>query len=173
MLREARKPGYPDADPDQWDKQRLVSERRTTYDEPVQYATVRQPAWTTLLVSGSELGKLDPYPSIGWNWMTGGEPLSGAIDRLQAGDLVEECPGSIETVASFRRQYPDHTVGAIVVRHYEECWPPVTLDGNHRALAALVAAREHVDVELTAHIGHEQSIDELPLQKATENGGRS
>lgn len=166
--REARKTEYPDADPDEWDEERLVSELRTTYDEPVQYATVRAPEWTELVVSGAELGQFDPYPSIGCNWVTGGNPLGGAVDRLQNGDLIEECPEVVEKISRFRRRYPDHEFGAVVVRQYDECWPPVTLDGNHRAWAAILAARDGLDVELRVHIGHETPLDERPLEKATE-----
>lgn len=164
VLREAQKTDYPDADPSDWDKERLISELKTTYDEPVQYATFRAPAWTTLTVSGSELGKFDPYPSIGCNWVTGGKTLAGAIDRMQTGDLREESPELGEQILTFRRQFPDLEPGAVVVRQYTECWPPVTLDGNHRAWAANLAAREGLDVELTVHLGHETPLDHLPLE---------
>lgn len=166
ILREAEKEAYPAVDPSGWAGERLVSELETTYDEPVQYATFRAPAWTTLVVSGSELGKFDPYPSIGCNWLTGGETLAGAVDRLQAGAFDGEVPEFVETVSTFRRQYPDHEFGAVVVRQYEECWPPVTLDGNHRAWAAILAAREGLDVELPVHLGHESPLDDLPFEQA-------
>lgn len=165
VRREARKTEYPDADPDEWGEERLVSELRTTYEEPVQYVTFRAPEWTELVVSGSEIGKFDPYPSIGCNWLTGGKTLSGAIDRMQTGDLAEDSPDFIEKVFTFRRQYPHHDFGAVVVRQCEEFWPPVMLDGNHRAWAAIIAAREGQDVELRVHIGHETPLDKLPLEK--------
>lgn len=171
VLRETRKAEYPDADPDEWDEKRLVSELRATYDEPVQYATFRAPEWTTLVVSGSELGKFAPYPSIGCNWLTGGKTLDGAIDRMQTGDLVDDCPDFIEKISTFRRQYPDHKFGAVVVRQYKEFWPPVTLDGNHRAWAAILAAREGLDVDLRIHIGHETPLNKLPLEKDNERSG--
>jgi hypothetical protein len=168
--REARKTEYPDADPEEWDEERLISELRTTYEEPIQYATFRVPAWTKLIVSGSELGKFDPYPSIGWNWLTGGKTLAGGIDRMQTEDLAEDAPDFIQKVSTFRRQYPDHEFGAVVVRQYEEFWPPVTLDGNGRASSAILAAREGLDVELTVHLGHETPLDQLPLKKDTQRG---
>ncbi|WP_435347088.1 hypothetical protein [Haloarchaeobius sp. HRN-SO-5] len=121
--------------------ERLVSELETAYDEPVQYATFRAPEWTRLVVSGSELGKFDPYPSIGCNWLTGGDTLAGAVDRLQAGEFDDEFPGVVEKIATLRRQFPDHGIDAVIVRQYEKIWPPVTLDGNHRARAAILAAR--------------------------------
>lgn len=165
IRREAQKEEYPDADPSGWDNERLVAELRTTYDEPVQYATVRAAEWTTLVVSGSELGKFDPYPSIGCNWLTGGETLVGAIDRLQAGKFDEEVPDFVENISTLRHHYPDHALGAVVVRQYDEFWPPVMLDGNHRAWAAILAARDDLDAELDVHVGHESPLDALPFEQ--------
>lgn len=165
ILREAQKEEYPDTNPSGWDKERLVSELRTMYDEPVQYATFRPPEWTTLVVRGSELGKFDPYPSIGCNWMTGGKTLAGAIDRMQAGEFDEELPDFVEKISTFRHQYPDHAFGAVVVRQCDEFWPPVMLDGNHRALAAILAARDGLGVELKVHVGHESPLDDLPFEQ--------
>lgn len=165
VRREAAKPAYPDANPAEWERNRLVTELETTYEEPVGYATVREPAWTTLVVSGSELGRFDPYPSIGCNWVAGGGTLTGAIDRLQAGELADG-PDFVRKIATFRRQYPDHALGAVVVRQFDECWPPVTLDGNHRALAAILAAREGLDVALTLHVAHESPLTALPFEAA-------
>jgi len=165
ILREAQKEEYPDADPSGWDKERLVSKLGTTYDEPVQYATFRAPQWTTLVVRGSELGKFDPYPSIGCNWMTGGETLAGAIDRMQAGEFDVDFPEFVEKISSMRHQYPDHTFGAAVVRQYDEFWPPVMLDGNHRAWAAILAVRDGLDVEIEVHVGHESPLDDLPFEQ--------
>lgn len=165
ILREAQRAEYPNVDPSGWDKERLVFELGTTYDEPVQYATFRAPEWSTLVISGSELGKFDPYPSIGCNWLTGGKTLAGAIDRMQAGDLDEDCPDFVQKILTLRQQYPDHELGAVVVRQYEEFWPPVTLDGNHRAWAAILAAREGLNVGLKVHVGHETPLDNLPFEK--------
>jgi hypothetical protein len=170
VLREARKAEYPDADPEEWDEQRLSSELKTTYEEPVQYATFRAPAWTKIVVNGSEVEKFDPHPSIGCNWLTGGKTLAGAIDRMQTEDLSGDVPEFVEKISTFRQQYPDHAFGAVVVRQFEECWPPVTLDGNHRAWAAILAAREGLDVELTVHFGHETPLDKLPVER--ENAGK-
>jgi hypothetical protein len=164
VLREAEKQEYPAADPSGWDTERLVTELGTTYDEPVQYATFRTPRWTTVAVSGSELGKFDPYPSIGCHWLTGGKTLAGAIDRIQAGELAEECPEFADTISKFRQEFPDHRFGPIVVRHCEEFWPPVTLDGNHRAWAAILAARDGLDVELEVHVGYETPMADLPFK---------
>lgn len=165
VLREAQKEASPAANPSDWDEQRLRSELGTTYDEPVQYATFRTPAWTTLVVSGAELGKFDPYPSIGCNWLTGGGTLARGIDRLQAGDFDEDLPDFVEKISALRRQYPDHPFGAVVVRQYDEFWPPVMLDGNHRSWAAILAAREGVDVSLEVHVGHESPLDDLPFEQ--------
>jgi hypothetical protein len=165
ILREAQKEAYPAADPSNWDTERLVSELETTYEEPVQYATFRAPAWTTLVVSGSELGKFDPYPSIGCNWLAGGTTLAGGIDRLQAGDLDDDASEFVEKISTLRRQYPDHQFGAVIVRQYDEFWPPVTLDGNHRAWAAILAARDGLDVELEVHVGHESPLDDIPFEQ--------
>lgn len=165
ILREAEKEEYPSTNPSGRDKARLVSELRTTYDEPVQYATFRAPEWTKLVVSGSELGKFDPYPSIGCNWLAGGKTLLGAIDRLQAGEFDEDFPEFVERISSLRRQYPDHAFGAVVVRQYDEFWPPVMIDGNHRAWAAILAAKDGLDVELEVHVGHESSLDDLPFEQ--------
>lgn len=173
VLREAEKTEYPDAEPDEWGKERLVSELKTTYEEPVQYATFRAPSWSGFVVSGSEFGKFDPYPSIGWNWLTGGETLAGAIDRLQSEDLFGDVPEFVETVSTFRRRYPDHEFGAVVVRQYEEFWPPVMLDGNGRAAAAVLAARDGLDVELSVHFGHETPLGNLPMEAENNGGGET
>ncbi|MFB6269835.1 MAG: hypothetical protein ABEH83_07815 [Halobacterium sp.] len=165
IRREAQKEEYPNANPAGWEKERLVAELRTTYDEPVQYATFREAEWTTLVVSGSELGKFDPYPSIGCNWLTGGETLRGTIDKLQAGEFDEELPDFVENISTLRHQYPDHALGAVVVRQYDEFWPPVMLDGNHRTWAAILAARDDSDVELEVHVGHESPLDALPFEQ--------
>ncbi|MXR20425.1 hypothetical protein [Halobacterium bonnevillei] len=165
IRREAEKEGYPNTDPSGWDNERLVSELRTTYDEPVQYATFRAPEWTTLVVSGFELGKFDPYPSIGCNWLTGGKTLAGAIERLQARALDEDFPDFVAKISSLRHQYPDHAFGAVVVRQYDEFWPPVVLDGNHRAWAAILAARDGLGVELEVHVGHESPLNDLPFEQ--------
>ncbi|MFC4405847.1 hypothetical protein [Haloarchaeobius iranensis] len=118
-------------------------------------------------MSGSELGKFDPYPSIGCNWLTGGRTLAGAVDRLQAGAFDDELPDFVEKISTLRRQFPDHGFGPVIVRQYEECWPPVTLDGNHRAWAAILAARDGLDVELDVHVGHESPLEELPFEQVT------
>ena len=166
ILREAQKEEYPAADISGWDRERLVSELKSTYDEPVQYATFSAPEWTTFIVSGSELGKFDPYPSIGCNWLTGGKTLAGAVERLQAGEFDDELPGFVEKISILRRQFPDHGFGAIIVRQYEEFWPPVILDGNHRAWAAVLAARDGLDVELEVHVGHESPLEDIPFEQA-------
>lgn len=166
ILREAQKEEYPAADISGWDRERLVSELKLTYDEPVQYATFGAPEWTTFIASGSELGKFDPYPSIGCNWLTGGKTLAGAVDRLQAGEFDDEFPVFVEDILILRRQFPDHGFGAIIVRQYEEFWPPVTLDGNHRAWAAILAARDGLDVELEVHVGHESPLEDIPFEQA-------
>jgi hypothetical protein len=165
IRREAQKEAYPAADPSDWERERLVAELEKTYDEPIRYATFRAPAWTTLVVSGSELGKFDPYPSIGCNWVAGGGTLAGAVDRLQAGDLDDDAADFVAKVSAFRRQLPKHRFGVIVVRQYDEFWPPVTLDGNHRACAAILAAREGLDVEIEVHVGHESSLDDLSFEQ--------
>ena len=165
IRRESQKDEYPAVEPSGWDRDRLVAKLETTYDEPVQYATFRTPDWAAFTVRGSELGKFDPYPSIGWNWLTGGKTLAGAVDRLQAGELEDECPGIVEKVSTLRHQHPDCRFGPIIVRQYEECWPPVALDGNHRALAAILAARDGLEVAVEVHLGHESSLNGLPFKQ--------
>lgn len=165
IIRESQKEEYPSGNPSGWDKQRLVSELKTTYGEPVQYATFRAAEWTSLVVSGSELGKFDPYPSIGCNWITGGNTLAGGIDRLQEGMFEEDLQNFCEKISTFRHQYSDHPFGAVVVRQYDEFWPPVMLDGNHRAWAAILAARDGLDVELEIQIGHESPLEDLPFEQ--------
>ncbi|TKX83967.1 hypothetical protein EXE43_21440 [Halorubrum sp. SS5] len=150
-----------------WDERRLVSELETTYEEPVQYATFGETTWSEIAVSGSTIGQSDPYPSIGCNWLTGGGTLAGAVERIQTEDLSDDAPNFVEKVSAFRQQCPDHEFGAVVVRQYDESWPPVTLDGNHRAWGAIWAASEGLDVELTVHLGHETPLDELPLERVS------
>jgi len=97
--------------------------------------------------------------------MTGGETLAGAIDRMQAGEFDVDFPEFVEKISSMRHQYPDHTFGAAVVRQYDEFWPPVMLDGNHRAWAAILAVRDGLDVEIEVHVGHESPLDDLPFEQ--------
>jgi len=95
--------------------------------------------------------------------MTGGKTLASAIDRMQAGEFDEDLPNFVEKISTLRHQFRDHTFGAVVVRQYDEFWPPVMLDGNHRTWAAILAARDGLDVELEVHVGHESSLDDLPF----------
>ncbi len=164
IRREARKDQYPDADPSDWERTRLIEALGETYEEPIRYATVRSPAWTSLVVSGSAVGNFDPYPSIGCNALTNQGRLAEAIDRLRTADRSTDFPDAVATVRRFRRMLPEHDLGAIVVRHFDECWPPVTLDGNHRAWAAILASRDGIDVELTVHFAHERPLEELPIE---------
>jgi len=174
LRREARKPSYPDCDPERWDRDRLVTELGSTYEEPVGYATFGDPEWTKLVVGGAELGRFDPYPSIGCHWLTGGESLVGAVDRLQAGTLDDD-PEFVDSVTAMRERLPDESLGAVVVREYEAVWPPVTLDGNHRVCAAVLAARDGDDVSLPVHVCHETPLSDLPFERdrgTTPTGGR-
>lgn len=82
-----------------------------------------------------------------------------------SGDLDEKCPDFVQKISALRQQYPDHEFSAVVVRQCEELWPPVTLDGNHRAWAAILAARDGLNVELNVHVGHEMPLDTLPFEK--------
>lgn len=163
VLREAEKEQYPDAEPSNWSEERLPEELETTYEEPVGYAAFRTPEWTSFVISGDEVGKFNPYPSIGCNAFTGHGTLSRAIDRLETEDIAANYPDAVEKIARIRRLYPDRDLGAVVVRQYKEFWPPVALDGNHRAWAAVQASWDDVDVELTVHFGHELPLEELPL----------
>ncbi|WP_348606739.1 hypothetical protein [Halobaculum rarum] len=54
-------------------------------------------------------------------------------------------------------------VRALVARQFDEEWPPALLEGNHRACAAHRAAREGSSVEVTVHLGHETTIEDLPI----------
>ena len=110
VIREAKKEQYPNADPAEWEEERLVHELKTTYEEPVNYAIFRDPDWSSLIISGSQIGKFDPYPSIGCNAFTGKETLSGAIDRLQTENIADDYPNAVEKISELRQMCPEGAV---------------------------------------------------------------
>lgn len=163
VRRETRKDAYPDADPDGWDGRRLQRELEETYDEPAAPASRGSPEWTSLTVPGRELGSFDAFPACGWDALSNDGTIGDAVDRLQGEDLAEEFPDATRTVEWFRDQYPEGAFGALVVRQYDEAWPPVVLEGNHRACGAHWASREGASVSLEVHLGHERPLPELPV----------
>jgi hypothetical protein len=166
VRRERRKSEYPDADPDEWDVDRLRDELEATVDEPAEPASRGSPTWTTVVVDGGEVGEFDAFPACGWDTLTNDGTIADAVDRLVDEDLSESYPDLTESVAAFREGYPEADYGALVARQFDDEWPPILLEGNHRSCAAHLAAREGSHVELEVHLGHERPFDDLPFEKS-------
>jgi hypothetical protein len=162
--REREKEEYPDADPSGWSNERLVHELEETYDEPAGAATRGTPTWTAVTLDGAEVGGLDAFPACGWDALSGDGQIADAVDRLRSESLSEAFPDATDAIAWFRSAYRDErSFGGLVARQFDGEWPPVLLEGNHRACAAGWLAREGHHVSVTVHLGHEQPLAALPL----------
>ncbi|MFB6198826.1 MAG: hypothetical protein ABEI52_11250 [Halobacteriaceae archaeon] len=165
ITRETPKGEYPDADPSNWDGERLIDELAETYDEPVEPATRGDPTWTSIAVYGSEVGKFNAYPGCGWDALSNDGTIGNAVDRLQREDLADDFPDATSTISTFKELYPGANLGAIVARQFDDEWPPVLLEGNHRATAAHWVAQEGASVTLEIHLAHEKSFEEMELMQ--------
>lgn len=163
VSRETPKEGYPEADQSGWDAERLADRLESVYDEPAEPALRGAPDWTALRVEGAELGKFAAFPACGWDALSGHGTIGDAVDRLRNEDLREEFPGATGKIDAFRSAYPDREFGALLARQYDDDWPPILLEGNHRTCAANWASREGVAVELEVHLGYERPVEDLPL----------
>lgn len=165
VLRETRKDHYPDADPDEWENNRLIRELEDSFDEPAEAAARGSPDWFSVTVDGRNIGKFDAFPACGWDELSNDGTIGDAVDRLQAESLEDEFPKAVSKISEFKDLYPEHEFGGIVARHYDGEWPPVLLEGNHRACAAHWAARRGDDVEIEVHLGVVQELSGLPLHR--------
>lgn len=165
ILREVPKEQYPDADPSDWDTTHLLHELEESYEEPAEAAARGSPNWFSITVDGAEIGKFDAFPACGWDELSENGTIRKVVDRLQSENIKDEFPKAVSKISEFKRMYPEQDFGAIVARQYDGDWPPILLEGNHRACAAHWASRQGVSVELTVHIGTKQQLSEYPLQQ--------
>lgn len=170
VSREAEKDEYPAVDPSVWDRDRLVRELESTFDEPVPAATRDSPTWLSITLDAEEVGKLDPFPGPGWSALSKDGTVSDAVERLRSRDLTEEFPRATAKIDEFRTEPPAGGFGALLARQDGE-WPPVLLDGNHRACAVHWLSREGDSNVVTVHLAVEDSPETLPLT-TTESSRR-
>lgn len=163
VKREEQKEIYPDATFDEWGRSRLVSELEQTYDEPAEAAVRESPSWASIEVSGHEVGKFDAFPACGWDKISNNGTISDVIDNLQSEQAQSEFLTATKKISKFKRLLPNNNLGAIVARQFNKEWPPVILEGNHRACAAHWLAREEVSVQLRVHLGYNLSVENLPI----------
>jgi hypothetical protein len=155
--REARKDGYPDADPTGWDRERAFTALTDTYEEPADPVVEERLDWRAVELSGAELGDLGPFPGSGWAWLSAEGTMADAVTRLEDPSVAAECPDAAAKVAWFA-EHADQEFGAAVAWQREGEWPPVLLDGNHRACGLHRASRAGAAVSLTVHLG----VESLP-----------
>lgn len=151
--REARKDAYPDADPADWDRDRLLQELTDTYEEPAE-PVVDGLEWYAVELDGDEAGALGTFPGSGWEWLSEDGTVAGAVERLDDESVAREVPDAAEHVDWFAA-HPDCEFGAAVAYQRDDEWPPRLLDGNHRACGTYRAARRGEDASLTVHLGVE------------------
>lgn len=152
--REARKEQYPDADPAGWGRGRLVSELTETYEEPAEPVLDDALDWRAVDLIGEQLGDLGTFPEPAWDRLSGDGTVAGAINRGADSKVSEAFPKAVEKIAWFA-EHPDREFGAAVAWQRDGEWPPVLLDGNHRACGLHCAARQGASVRLTVHLGLE------------------
>jgi len=153
--REARNDEYPDADSSGWDHERLVAELGDTYKEPVD--PVDDPAldWKAVQLDGEEVGELGTFPEPAWDRLSGDSTVSGAVERLRDPAVAEQFPGATKKIEWFTEHIESRAFDAAVLWQRDGKWPPVLLDGNHRACAAHWTAREGAEPTVTVHLGYE------------------
>ncbi|WP_049981179.1 hypothetical protein [Halolamina rubra] len=155
--REARKEGYPDADPTDWDRERLRRELTDTYEEPAEPAVDDGRHWRAVELTGDEAGELGTFPEPAWDHLSGDGTVAGAVERLDDPSVVDDFPDAADKISWFA-EHADEEFGAAVAWQRNEEWPPVLLDGNHRACGFHHAARAGEELSLTVHLG----IESLP-----------
>lgn len=152
--REARKAEYPEADTGGWDRERLLSALTDTYEEPAEPVAGETLDWRAVELTGAELGELGTFPEPAWDRLSGDGTVSGAVDRTEESSVVADFPDAAEKIAWFA-EHAEQEFGAAVVWHRDGEWPPVLLDGNHRACGVHRASRTGAAVSLTVHLGYE------------------
>lgn len=164
VRREARKPDYPapDGELEGLDHETLVATLEETYDEPAEAATAGDPTWLTLEVSGTALGDLRVFPACGWDELAADGTVRDAVSGLQERGPTA-FPDATAAVRTFRSQLPGASLGALVAREVDGEWPPVLLEGNHRACAAHWAAREGEACSLPVHLAITRPRSALPV----------
>lgn len=163
IARETRKPGYRTVDPatvpDEWVGTVLAAE----FDEPVDAAMRGDPTWYVLTVDGAAMGEFAAFPASGWDTLSKEGTIGDAVDRLVGEDLEDAYPDAIESIREFRGLYPEQSFGGVLARQFDDGWPPVMLDGNHRACAVHWLAREGIEVEVDVYLGVVDPWSTLPL----------
>ena len=154
VKREARKPQYPDADPGEWHRERLATELAETYEEPVDPVLEDRLDWRAVTLSGEELGRLGTFPEPSWARFSGDGTVAGAVDRLSQPEVAAEFPDATEKIEWFAER-PTTEFGAAVAWQRDGDWPPVLLDGNHRACGIHEAARRGTESAVVVHLGYE------------------
>lgn len=150
--REARKAQYPDADPIDWGRERLLRELTETYEEPAEPVVDDGLDWRAVELTGDELGELGTFPEPAWDHLAGDGTVAGAVTRLDDPTVADDFPDAAEKIVWFA-EHADEEFGAAVAWQRNGGWPPVLLDGNHRACGAHRAAREERTISLTVHLG--------------------
>ncbi len=144
--REARKDEYPDADPAGWERERLRRALTDSYEEPADPVGEERLDWRAIKLTGAELGELGPFPGSGWEWLSAGGSIADAVTRLDDPAVAAECPDAAEQVA-WVAEHADREFGSAVALEREGEWPPVLLDGNHRACGLHRASRAGATVD--------------------------
>ncbi len=150
--REARKEAYPDADPADWERERLLHELTDSYEEPAEPVVEDRLDWYAVELDGEELGDLGTFPEPAWDVLSGDGTVAGAVEQLNDPTVVDDFPGAAEKVDWFAENAGSE-FGAAVAWQRDDEWPPRLLDGNHRACGFHRAAREGRTVSLTVHLG--------------------
>lgn len=152
--REARKAAYPDADAGGWDGEQLLTALTDTYEEPAEPVADETLDWRAVELTGAELGELGVFPEPAWDRLSGDGTVSGAADRIEKPSVVVDFPAAAEKIAWFAA-HPEREFGAAVAWQRDSEWPPVLLDGNHRACGTHRASKTGTAVSLTVHLGAE------------------
>ena len=152
IRREARKDEYPDADPADWERERLLHELTDSYEEPAEPVVDDALDWYAVELDGEELGGIGTFPEPAWDLLSGDGTVAGAVEQLDDPAVVDDFPGAAEKVDWFA-DHAAESFGAAVAWQRDDEWPPRLLDGNHRACGFHRAARDGNPVSLTVHLG--------------------
>lgn len=157
IKREARKDAYPDADPADWERERLLRELTDTYEEPAEPVVDDRLHWRAVELTGDELGRLGTFPEPAWDHLSGDGTVAGAVERLDDPSVVDDFPDAAAKITWFAA-HNHEAFGAAVAWQRDGEWPPRLLDGNHRACGLHRAAEQGETVSLTVHLGVESRL---------------